>query len=89
MSDLPQEPAELPLPERATHSFIVKVWLEEAGGAARPAAWRGHITHVASGVRRYFQELEMMGGFVGAYLETMGVVLGGGGARRPEDEGRS
>lgn len=65
-----------------THSFIVKVWLEETGaekstanatGAARQPRWRGHITHVVSGERRYLQSLAEVKAFIEGYLMRMGV----------------
>jgi hypothetical protein len=61
------------LPEANTHSFIVKIWLEEIGDEARKATWRGHITHVPSGARRYLRELGDIVDFVVIYLEAMGV----------------
>lgn len=57
-----------------SHSFIVKVWLEESlEDAAGEATWRGHITHVPSQERRYLHALDDIIDFVGPYLERMGV----------------
>jgi hypothetical protein len=61
------------LSEYAPHSFIVKVWLEETAEEAGRATWRGHITHVPSGERRYIQDLDQIRNFVALYLEEMGV----------------
>jgi hypothetical protein len=64
-------------PEARTHSFIVKVWLEETPAeTGRGATWRGHVTHVQSGTRRYFDQLSFIADFVAPYLESMGVRLG-------------
>lgn len=54
------------------HSFIVKVWLEDADRQHGPAEWRGHITHVPSGARRYVRELKQISAFIGTYLKEMG-----------------
>jgi hypothetical protein len=56
-----------------THSFIVKIWLEETTEEAGQATWRGHITHVPSGERRYVQDLGDIAAFIAPYLERMGV----------------
>lgn len=55
-----------------THSFIVKIWLEETIEEAGRATWRGHITHVFSGKRRYLQDLDDIAAFVAPYLQGMG-----------------
>lgn len=62
--------------ESNTHSFIVKVWLEETLEEAGHAKWRGYITHVQSGRRRYMEKLDDVGAFIAPYLESMGVNLG-------------
>ncbi len=56
-----------------SHSFIVKVWLEESLDDASEAIWRGHITHVPSEERRYLRDLEDIIDFIGPYLEHIGV----------------
>jgi hypothetical protein len=61
------------LPELHTHSFIVKVWLEAPAEGAQPAVWRGHITHVPSGRRRYLRDLATIAAFIRPYLAEMGV----------------
>ena len=55
------------------HSFILKVWLEEDAQEAARATWRGQITHVANGERRYLQNLDEIRAFVAPYLEEMGI----------------
>jgi hypothetical protein len=55
-----------------THSFIVKVWREETIEKTNEVKWRGHITHVSSGERQYFQNLPGILTFIMPYLERMG-----------------
>jgi hypothetical protein len=62
--------------EASVHSFIVKIWLEETIEEAGQAIWRGHITHVPSGERRYLHKLDDVTAFIAPYLEDMGAKLG-------------
>lgn len=62
--------------EPNAHSFIIKVWLEQTAAEAGSAQWRGHITHVPSGKRRYLKDLFDVCVFLVPYLEEMGVHLG-------------
>jgi hypothetical protein len=55
-----------------TMSFIVKLWLEEIAEETDQMVWRGHITHVPSGTRRYFSALDQIAEFVGPYLTESG-----------------
>jgi hypothetical protein len=62
--------------EDHTHSFIVKVWLERTPAENNSQAiWRGHITHVPSGERRYLKDLDVIPAFIASYLEDLGVQL--------------
>lgn len=63
-------------PDANTHSFVVKLWLEETAAEAGRVRWRGHVTHVGSGKRLYFQRLEEIVDFMTPYLEMMGVERG-------------
>lgn len=63
------------LPESTTHSFIVKIWLEETAEEDEAAVWRGHITHVPSAKRRYVKDMDEIKAFIVSYLEVMGVKL--------------
>lgn len=65
------------LPETNTHSFIIKIWLEETPEETERVVWRGHITHVPSGERRYLKECDDVVFFILPYLEQMGVQLSG------------
>lgn len=62
-----------------SHSFIVKIWLEETGEESGQTKWRGHITHVPDGVRRYVEGLDEISTFIGAYLKAMEQTLKGAG----------
>lgn len=61
--------------ESAAQSFIVRVWIEERAQEGGCGTWRGHITHVPSGERRYLKNLEEIEDFISPYLESMGVKL--------------
>ncbi len=63
------------LVEFNTHSFIVKIWLEEPADGNRKGMWRGHITHVPGGERRYLKGLGEIVAFMVPYLISMGVRL--------------
>ena len=59
--------------ETANHSFIIRIWLEEIveDGQHR---WRGHITHVPSGRRRYFVDVDEISRFIASYMTLLGDV---------------
>ena len=59
--------------ESHTYSFIIKIWLEEEPDEDRAGQWRGHITHVESGERRYLHGLEDIPNYVASYLEAWGL----------------
>jgi hypothetical protein len=63
------------LPERDTHSFIIKIWIEEINDGTGNASWRGHITHVPGGERRYLRNLDEIVVFIEPFLARMGVKL--------------
>jgi hypothetical protein len=56
-------------------SFIIRIWIEESAAVANGATWRGHITHIPDGERRYFQRLTDLALVIGPYLIRMGVRL--------------
>ncbi len=56
-----------------THSFIVKIWLEEPADDDNKGKWRGHITHVPDGERRYLKGVGEIADFIVPYLASMGV----------------
>jgi hypothetical protein len=59
--------------ESEAQSFVVRVWVEERAEERSQGIWRGHITHVPGGERRYLKNLDEIGDFIASYLETMGV----------------
>ena len=61
--------------ELTTCSFIVKVWIEETKAEAGRVLWRGHITHVASGDRHYFEDLGQVIPFMIPFLNSIGIDL--------------
>ncbi len=62
--------------ETNTHSFIIRIWLEETDEEAGRVTWRGHITHVPSGERRYLKDLDDILAFIAPRLKEMGVKFG-------------
>jgi hypothetical protein len=58
--------------EPYVHSFIVKVWVEEPARGSDSANWRGHVTHVPGGERRYLKDLSDIIDFITPYLEQLG-----------------
>ena len=58
----------LDLLEANTHSFVLRMWCEEQVTPNGKHLWRGHITHVLSGQRRYFQQLGEVANFINSYL---------------------
>ena len=70
------EPGEKFSEEWRTHSFIVKIWLEETFEETGRARWRGHITHVPSLERRYLKDLSDITTFILPYLESMKIRSG-------------
>jgi hypothetical protein len=71
--DQPAEKHDLDLVELSTHSFVVKIWMEETATETKNPLWRGHITHVPSGSRRYLGHLNGIISFVKPYLKAMGI----------------
>jgi hypothetical protein len=62
--------------ESNTHSFIIKIWLEEIVDETGRTVWRGHITHVPGGGRHYIQDLNAIPRFIQPYLQKMGAESG-------------
>ncbi len=54
--------------ETNIQSFIVKIWLGEDPGAFHRRQWRGYITHVPSGRRKYLARLRDAVNFMETYL---------------------
>jgi hypothetical protein len=58
--------------ETKSHSFVVKIWLEETVAEDGRTTWRGHITHVPSKERLYFEDLKSISQFILPYLKQTG-----------------
>ena len=58
--------------ESNTHSFIVKIWIEEFLEGPGQVLWRGRVTHVPDGRQSYFHNLEELVRFIRSYLQEMG-----------------
>jgi hypothetical protein len=51
-------------------SYLVRLWLEErAGGEGEPPAWQGEVTHIQSGYKVSFQDLEQLSRHLLEHLE--------------------
>ena len=57
--------------ETASHTFVVKVWVEEIMAESKMARWRGRITHVLNGEYIYFEDLDTLQKFIKTYLEKL------------------
>jgi hypothetical protein len=55
--------------EPSTHSFVVRIWLEETAEETGEARWRGQVTHVPGGEREYVEDLEALCRFIAPYME--------------------
>lgn len=47
-----------------SHSFVIKIQLEAGDGGRDKLLLRGHITHVSTGERRYFNNLAEISNFI-------------------------
>jgi len=58
------------LSEAQLHSFIIKLWLEDAAGKGNRSAWSGQIRHVPGGEHRYIKNFDEMTEFMRPYLTS-------------------
>jgi hypothetical protein len=58
--------------QSSTHSFIIRLRIEESGEEEGLITWRGYITHVPGGERRYLQSLDDISNFIATYLAATG-----------------
>ena len=56
-------------------SFIIRFWVDELPEGGAHPQWRGQITHVPSGERRYLQSFDEIRSFIVPYLQALGVEL--------------
>lgn len=61
--------------ETINQSFIIKIWIEEPATKSQPAVWRGHVTHVPSGTRKYIQDLSQIATIIAPYVIALGADL--------------
>jgi hypothetical protein len=59
--------------EANVHSFVIKIQCQWTGKQPPRATWRGYITHIPDGERRYFKEPDDIALFIVPYLERMGI----------------
>jgi hypothetical protein len=59
-------------PPPPSHSFVVKIWARDVEAPSSERAWRGRVTHVGSGERRYVQHLLEIPAFLLKYVRRMG-----------------
>lgn len=62
--------------EPEAHSFIVKIWVEQAGSGNKEVRWRGSVTHVPGGERISASDLAGILEPIGKHLEELGVRIG-------------
>ena len=60
-------------PDPISQSFIIKIWIEEFATDNQSAVWRGHITHVPSGIRKYVQDMSQIARAITPHLIELGV----------------
>ena len=65
----------LNLYEDSTHSFVIKIWLEQAVEETDKAVLRGHVTHVMSGKKHYVKNLDEITEFIFIYFKDLGVKI--------------
>ena len=62
--------------ESGTHSFVIRIWIEETRGEAGRILWRGHITHVPTRKQHYILDVADIIAFILPYLQEMGIKTG-------------
>ena len=50
------------------HSYVIRIWLEDAGAENSGPVWRGHITHIPGEERKYLNDLSEIPAFIESYL---------------------
>ena len=59
--------------QETSHTFIARFWLEPREIKGAKPIWRGVVEHVASGQRRYLENLDEIKEFVTAHLQNTGI----------------
>ncbi|MCA9874454.1 MAG: hypothetical protein H6659_14835 [Ardenticatenaceae bacterium] len=70
--ELSEQPTLPPNTPQNSHTFVIRIWLEDDESDEAAAFWRGHITHVLDQRRRFFQDLQGIKQFIAPYLEEWG-----------------
>ena len=63
------------LPEIFSHTFVMRIWLEETAEEAGYARWRGKITHISSKKEKYIKNLNEIKAFILPYLRNMDIEI--------------
>ena len=71
-SPAPGSESEKPVAEDS-HTFIARFWLEKREIKDAKPIWRGVVEHVASGQRRYLQDLDEVKAFLAFHLQENGI----------------
>lgn len=56
-------------PTEPSLSFVIRLWREETAVSPEGAVWRGHVTHVPSGQKHYFQDVATLDELFESYLQ--------------------
>lgn len=54
----------MPNQEPRSHTFLIRIWIEEIPEQVGRLSWRGHITHLPDEERRYVQTFEEIARFI-------------------------
>jgi hypothetical protein len=52
------------------HSFVIRIWFDDANQGAGAPVWRGQITHIPGGERRYFNDIAEIPILIGQHLNA-------------------
>lgn len=61
--------------EIKSHSFVLKIWVNEPPDHEDISTWRGRITHVMEGRYMYVKNLEEIIQFLMPYFKRMGIQI--------------
>lgn len=56
--------------ESNRHSFVLRVWLEEADAESGQLLWRGQVIHVPTGTRHALYDLADLPACIDSYLKA-------------------
>lgn len=62
--------------EKHTHVFLIKIWLEDELDSNQKTKWRGQITQIPGGEKKYFEDLNEIILLNLPYLEKIGITAG-------------